>query len=123
MNSQKVVRELGKKYPGKVVFPNNEKNPTEILCEVEPASDHPRYSLAVSVIDKSLPHFHKKTTETYKVVKGKLLLFIDDQPHRLNTGDKFTIEPNHKHWAEGEETWVECYSEPGWTPEDHFLVK
>ena len=122
MDFQKIVRELGKKYPGKVIILNDKKNPTEVLCEVEPANEHPEYSLAISVIDKSIPHFHKKTTEIYKIVKGELLLFVGDQPHRLKTGDKFTIKPNSKHWSEGSETWVECYSEPGWTPEDNILV-
>ena len=77
MNIQKVISELQEKYPGKKIFKNNEDNPTEILCELDPSSDHPEYSNAVAVIDKSAVHYHKKTTETYKVIKGELKLFLN----------------------------------------------
>lgn len=33
------------------------------------------------------------------------------------------VNPGEVHWAEGDETWLECYSEPGWTSGDHVLVK
>ena len=64
MDSKKVIDELKRKYPGKKIIKNGEDNPSEILCEVDPSTNHPEYSLAVAVIDKSLPHSHKKTTET-----------------------------------------------------------
>ncbi len=121
MNKQKIISELKNKYPGKSIYSVPDENPTEILCEVEPSSDHPEYSNAVAIIDKSKPHIHHKTAETYKVIKGKLLLHIGDQSKELNEGDTYTIEPGNIHWAEGNETWVECYSEPGWVFEDHIL--
>ncbi len=121
MNSKKVIEELNKKYPGKKIIKNDNDNPTEILCEVEPSSEHPKHSLAVAIIDKSAPHSHKKSKETYKVTKGKLTLHVDNKKHELNEGDELVIEPGQLHWAEGKETWIECYSEPGWTFEDHLL--
>jgi len=123
MNSQKVIEEFKKKYPGKRIIKNDEKKPTEILCEIDPLADHPEFSLAVSVIDQSIPHLHRKTTERYKVIKGTLRLFINDQEFTLNEGDEMTINLGEIHWAKGNETWIECYSEPGWTIEDHILVK
>jgi len=120
MDVRKVVSQLKKKYTGKKIIKNDPENPTEILCEVEPTTDHPEYSLAISVIDKSKPHVHQKTQETYKVIKGSLDLYIDGQEHQLKEGEQITIQPGQKHWAKGDETWIECYSEPGWTLKDHI---
>lgn len=123
MNSKKIIKELKKKYPGKKIIKNSEKNPTEILCKIEPSVKHPEYSLAVSVLDKSVPHVHKETTERYKVIKGVLKVFKDGKKFILKEGEGLTINPGEIHWAKGEETWFECYSRPGWAPEDHILVK
>ena len=121
MNINKVIKQLSTEYPNKNIIKNSENNPTEILCEVEPTSDHPEYSLAVAVLDKSVPHVHHKTKETYTVIKGKLVLHVDGIKHELSEGEEMNIETGQVHWAEGNETWVECYSEPGWTFEDHIL--
>lgn len=121
MNTQNVVSQLQSMYPGKDIIKNDELNPTEILCEIDPCKDHPKYSNAVAIIDKSKPHLHHKTTETYNVIKGKLILHIGNRSKELNEGDTYTIEPENVHWAEGNETWVECYSVPGWVFEDHIL--
>lgn len=77
----------------------------------------------MAIIDRSFPHVHKKSKETYKVTKGKLVLYVDDKKHELKEGEKLIIEPGKKHWAEGNEAWIECYSEPGWTLKDHILEK
>jgi mannose-6-phosphate isomerase-like protein (cupin superfamily) len=122
MNHTKVINELNSKYPGKAIIKNDENNPTEILCEVEPSLTHPKYSLAVSVIDISVPHQHKKTVETYKVIKGKLTLHVGEKTVTLNEGDSYEIPLKTIHWAEGHETWVECKSHPGWTSEDYIKV-
>ena len=122
MNVTRVIKQLNDKYPGKAIFKNDEENTTEILCEIAPSSDHPEYSNAIAVIDKSVPHIHHKTKETYKVLKGELTLYVEEDVITLNEEDTYVIEPNKVHWAEGNETWVEAYSEPGWTYEDHVLV-
>ncbi len=121
MNSKKVIEELKKKYPEKKIIKNDEENTTEILCEIDPSTNHPEYSLAIAVIDKSAPHTHEKSKETYKVTKGKLALYIDSKKHELSEDEELVINPGQTHWAEGNETWIECYSEPGWTFEDHIL--
>lgn len=121
MDKAKVVSELQQRYPGKSIICLPESNPTEILCEIDPTSIHPDYSVAISVIDKSSEHVHKITTEEYEIVKGVLTLYIDNDKHILNQGDKIIIKPDQKHWAEGKETWIKATSHPGWTPEDHLL--
>ena len=123
MNVKRVISELKQKYPGKKNIKNDEENPTEILCEVEPASEHPEYSLAVAVIDKSEPHYHQISKETYKIIKGKLILVVDGKEIVLNEGASFEIQPGQVHSARGNETWIEAYSEPGWTFEDHLLIE
>ena len=123
MNAKTILEELSAKYPGKTIIKNDEKNPTEILCEIEPSNEHPDYSLAVAVIDKSVPHTHKKSTEIYRVVKGKLKLNVDSETIELTGGEEYTIKPGQIHWAEGDEVWIECISKPGWTLEDHMLAE
>jgi mannose-6-phosphate isomerase-like protein (cupin superfamily) len=113
VKARNVILGLQKKYPGKKIIKDSDNNPTEIVCEVEPTSEHHGHSLAVAVIDKSKPHYHKKTVEEYKVVNGVLNLYVGEKIVTLKKGDKYTIEPNIVHWAEGNETWVECKSKPG----------
>lgn len=117
MEINKVIGELKLKYPGKTVFPTE----TEIICEIDPSSLHPDHSLAISVCDSNLPHYHRATTETYKVIRGVLKLHFGDETVLLHEGESQIINPGIVHWAEGNETWIECYSTPGWTPSDHIL--
>ena len=121
MNHKNVITELEKKYPGKLIIKLPENEPTEILCEIESTADHPEYSMAISVIDKSVPHYHKEVTELYEILKGELSVYIDDVEHKLKEGDKLEIKPGSTHYAVGNETWVKCASTPGWVVSDHIL--
>jgi len=122
MNKSTVIDQLKSKYPKTniVCIPDNQ--PTEILCEVDPTSKHSQFSRAIAVIDKSAPHYHKRITETYTVKEGTLELTVDDKKFNLKPGEKFIIKPGQTHFAVGRQAWVECFSEPGWTPEDHILI-
>jgi len=122
MNIPGVIEELKKKYPGKRILLNNRQNCTEILCEIEPTSAHAGYSEAVSVIDKTDAHKHTATTETYKIVKGVLVLLVDGRKYVLNEGQSYVIQPGQTHEATGTETWVLCSSKPGWKKSDHHIV-
>jgi mannose-6-phosphate isomerase-like protein (cupin superfamily) len=122
MNKQSIMSQLQKKYPGKNIVLNNEEHPTEIICETDPASGHPDNSIAVAVIDQSIPHYHIKATETYKVLKGDLTVQKGDESVQLKQGDELTIEPGIIHSAIGNAAWVEVRSEPGWAVEDHIEV-
>lgn len=117
-----VLNQLKLRYPGKSIIKNNRVKPTEILCEIDPTKGHPEYSLAVAVIDKSTPHYHKKLKEAYKVIRGNLILHVDNKAIRLKQGEKHTILPYQIHWAEGNETWIKCHSWPGWVIEDHIFI-
>jgi mannose-6-phosphate isomerase-like protein (cupin superfamily) len=122
MNTTQVIAQLQAQYPGKAIFKNNEPNPTEIICEIEPSSDHPDYSVAIAVIDQSIPHYHQHTEETYEVIRGELTLHLDDQTFMLYPGGTYNIKPGIHHWAEGQEVWIKTTARPGWTPKDHILI-
>lgn len=122
MNTQKIIQELQEKYPGKEIVLDSEDNPTEIICEIEPTSEHPERSTAMAIVGKSKSHYHKKTTEIYEAVKGELIIYKDGKKYVLAEGEKITIEPGIVHSAEGDEAWFLTYSEPGWTLEDHIIL-
>lgn len=122
MNAKTIIETLKRQYPGKVIALNDEKKPTEIVCEAEPADRHPAHSVAIAIIDKSIPHKHAVSTETYTVIRGALKLHANDEVIELKRNESYTIEPGVIHWAEGDETWVECLSMPGWTKADHLQV-
>jgi len=114
VNVEKIIEELKQKYPGKKIIKNNEENTTEIICEIEPG-------LAIAVIDRAEPHYHKKTTELYEVIKGEMVVGKDGREYKLKEGEKLEIFPNEVHYVTGNETWIKAYSEPAWTQEDHIL--
>jgi len=119
MNITSVIEELKKKYPGKRILLNNRQNCTEILCEIEPTGQHPSYSEAIAVIDKTDLHVHTVAKETYTVEKGVLRLVVDGRVNVLNQGQSYVIEPGSVHQATGDETWVKVCSKPGWKKGDH----
>lgn len=121
MNHKKVIEILKQKYPGKKIIKNNGKSPTEIICEIDPTEKHKNYSVAIFVIDQSILHYHKLTTEIYEVIKGNLTVIKNGKKYKLKEGDKLTILPNEVHSALGNGTWAKVTSTPGWTVEDHIL--
>lgn len=123
MNITNVIEELKKKYPGKKILLNNRQNCTEILCEVDPTALHSNHSMAISVIDRVIAHFHDTSEETYKIIKGVLSLEIDGKKYVLNEGQSMVIKPGLHHEASGNETWVQVTSKPGWQKNDHHIVK
>lgn len=93
------------------------------MCELEPTASHPEYDRAVEVVISSEPHQHLKMTQYYTVLSGVLRLHIGGKVVLLHPKDMYTVRPGEVHWAESEdECWVEIYSEPGWTKEDHIPV-
>jgi quercetin dioxygenase-like cupin family protein len=122
MDAQTVIKELEEKYPGKRIVCLPESSPSEIICEFDPPEDHPEWSMALAVIDKSQPHFHRKMTEVYSVVRGELKLFVGNEEYTMYEGQSWTILPGQVHWAEGDATWVEVYASPAWCQEDHILA-
>lgn len=123
MNIPNVIHQLQSQYPNKDILQNKDDNGQviEIICEVESTKEHPGWSKAIVVADRSLPHMHKQITETYTVIKGTLNVYIENEEHNLTTGQSITIPPNKIHHVEGNATWFEAHSEPGWYLEDHIV--
>lgn len=120
--SERILKQLKEKYPGKHCFDLDGRG-MHFACEVEPTDDHPVYDRAVEVIISSKPHKHLKMTQYYTSLSGTLELHIEDKVIMLHPGDKYTIYPGNVHWAKSnDECWVEIYSKPGWTKEDHIPV-
>ena len=123
MNVQSIKSQLQKNYSGKkIVVASSVEDTKEIICEIDPAKNHSEYSVCITVFDSITPHFHKKTTETYKVIRGVATIFLNDKKHILQKDESIQINPGVVHSAMGSETWVECSSKPGWVIEDHHLV-
>lgn len=117
MNPSRVCAELAKRYPGKkiTVLATKDDIATEIICELGGG-------LAIAVIDASQPHYHKKTTETYEVLRGDLSVFKNDEETRLHPGETTTIKPGVIHYAIGDETWVAVTAAPEWNIDDHHRI-
>lgn len=121
MNADAIIKELRDSYPGKLIKRLPEDSPSEIICEFDPPGDHPEWSLAVAIIDRSAPHYHRKMTEIYRVLKGELKLHVGEEEYVMYEGQEYVITPNQVHWAEGDSTWIEVYCSPGYDPSDHYL--
>lgn len=121
-HSVRILNQLRKKFPGAKTFDLDGRG-KHFLSEVEPTKNHPEYDRAIEVIISSKPHKHLKMTQYYTILSGILDLHIGKKKITLHPGDKYTILPGNIHWAESEnECWLEIYSTPGWTKEDHIPV-
>ncbi len=122
MTADEVMAYFQQTYPGQKVVALPDDNPTEIICEVDPASEHPNLNVAIAAIKASTPHYHIKSTETYEVLEGELHLHVGNTEISLHKGQSYVIKPHEIHHATGNFTLVKVTSRPGWTLDDHFLV-
>lgn len=122
MDTTAVIAQLREEFPGKTIVCLPEDNPTEIIVELD-RNGVEDCSVAVAVIDRSAPHYHRMLTETYEVQEGVLYLQVEGMLHVLNPGDTFTIHPGQVHWAEGKATRIIVTCTPPWRPDDHILAE
>jgi mannose-6-phosphate isomerase-like protein (cupin superfamily) len=118
MNSieiEKTGEELKNRYPGCRV--KIAEDGREMVAEIA-------IGLAIAVIDRSQAHFHCKTLETYRVIRGTLSVACEGRGYVLREGDSITIQPGqiHSARASGEPAWIEVSSVPDWSAEDHFIL-
>lgn len=119
--SKRILAKLKRDYPGKAAYDTDGRG-QHFVCEVEPTQDHPEYDKAIVVIFKTKAHKHNKIVQRYTILSGNLTVHLDDKTITLKPGDTYTIQPGIVHWAESDECWLEEYSTPGWTKDDHILV-
>ena len=112
---EQISEELLRNYPGAKIIVAPDR--AEIVAEVAPKR-------AVAVIERSPPHFHRRTTEVYNVLRGTLYVACGGEGYLLGTGDSVTIQPGKIHYARGASSpcWVEVLSEPAWTVEDYLVL-
>jgi mannose-6-phosphate isomerase-like protein (cupin superfamily) len=123
MNITKSRDYFEQNHPDKTVIELPLNSPTEIVCEVEPTTEHSEYSIAEAAIKQSEPHHHEKSLEEYKIISGALRLIIDGKEITLKEGDIYFVKPLQVHYAIGNFTLAQVTSRPDWTPEDHILDK
>ena len=125
MNVKAVKRELQQSYPGVNIKQRTDAEGavTEIVGEIDRKLINSKRDVAVVITDRSPEHYHDVITEEYEVFKGSLRVFLNGDPVELSEGESVVIEPGTHHYAEGDETWFYCYSEPDWTSEDFHMVE
>lgn len=120
MNPKDMTQKLRKLYPNSKIIENKIDNITkEIVCELG-ISNETNTSTAIVIIEESNPHYHKKTTETYKILEGELRLFVGFDKYILKRGEEIEIKPGQIHYAQGDATWVEVISTPAWDIDDYL---
>jgi mannose-6-phosphate isomerase-like protein (cupin superfamily) len=79
---------------------------------------------AIAIIERSEPHFHSEITETYRVLRGTLLVARAGEGFVLQVGDSITIIPSQIHHAKaiGHPAWIEVLCDPAWRADDHFVL-
>ncbi len=111
----RICEELLREYPGAriKVAPGG----AEIIAELDPRR-------AVAVIERTAPHFHRRTTESYRALRGTLYVVCGGQGHVLAPGESLRIDPPLLHSARAADgvAWIEVLSDPMWTADDHLVV-
>ena len=112
---ERIRVELVDAYPGCSVKVAEDRR--EMVAEVSGG-------FAVAVIERSLPHFHLKMREVYRVLRGTLYIACAGQGRVLHEGETITIKPGQIHFARAasEPAWIEVESVPPWSAEDHFIL-
>lgn len=84
------------------------------------------YSVAHAVVPaggRTLDHY-LDVTEVYYVIQGSGVMYLDGQPHRVQTGSIFYIPAGCRQWLDNdsdEPFAFICIVEPAWTPDvDHL---
>jgi len=124
MTLQEVLNYFETNYPGSNVVKVPENNPLELLCEIDPSSKHPQYSVAVAAISLSRPHYHNLSVEEYEVISGALMVDVGGVVKTLYEHEKISIPIRKVHSATSIEGYalVKVTSQPGWTLQDHIEV-
>jgi len=85
------------------------------------ASAHSVAEISIRPGGSSASHRHRRSEETYYILRGEGRLVIDGQSHALRAGDACLIEPGERHRIVNEtedELVFLAVSAPPWTPDD-----
>jgi len=76
-------------YKKKIILDENDLNCKGTLFQI--IKINPRTEIK--------PHFHKKMTEVFFILKGNAIIFIERKNYRLKPGDTLVCHPNEIHGA------------------------
>jgi len=79
-------------YKKKIMLGENDLNCKGTLLQVVKIKPH----------TKIKPHFHKKMTEVFFILKGKAIIFIESRNYKLKPGDTLVCYPNEVHGAKND---------------------
>lgn len=101
--------------------------PEETIYEIVSGEDNQKFGLAVADIIRSRPHFHRNTAESYTLLSGCLVVYIDGRTFLLEQPNSvLKIPVGTVHWAESLDrnspARISVATVPAWTPEDHILI-
>jgi len=109
------------------LYRNRKSFPAETVYELTTARDGLPFGIAIADIERSQPHVHRVTTETYTVVQGSIELALDDERIALRVGDVALIRPGVVHSArsigEGHAARITVTTIPEFSPDDYFPVE
>jgi mannose-6-phosphate isomerase-like protein (cupin superfamily) len=122
-----IVEDMRVRYGVKEVIRIPHDDPQEIVGPTTLRTDL-NHSTAVAYIRKSVPHFHKHTTEIYEVLDGVLCVYIEGKSYVLFAHNQLVIAPGQVHHAEvlkgsRPDDWcvVKVLASPPWSPQDHHI--
>jgi mannose-6-phosphate isomerase-like protein (cupin superfamily) len=87
-----------------------------------------RYSIAYATVEpggRSLKHLLQQS-EVYYVIRGQGTMYLDGQPHAVQTGSCFYIPPHCEQWLQndGDELFeFICIVDPPWTAEEEEILE
>jgi mannose-6-phosphate isomerase-like protein (cupin superfamily) len=123
-----IVADLSKRWGAKKAICIPRDDPQEIVGPTSLRTDL-NHSTAIAYIRKSLPHFHKQTTEIYQLMEGSLCVYVDGKRYTLFGHEELVIAPGKVHHAElirgsrlDEWCIVKVLASPPWSAEDHHLA-
>jgi mannose-6-phosphate isomerase-like protein (cupin superfamily) len=120
MDAAAIVERLVREFPQGTVKMIPPQDPLEIVLELPGTPEEGR---AIAVIDRSVPHVHRRTTERYDIQEGTLQLHLDGTLLTIGPGESVTILPGQVHWAVGQATRLLVTSWPPWTRDDHIICE
>lgn len=89
-------------------FNDSERPFKEAGCGPKYLGDGPGYEWGILVLKPGQGsrlygrHFHKVVSETFYVLEGDILMWVDGKEIRAVKGDVITVQPGEKHWLDND---------------------
>lgn len=113
-------------YPALIKNQGGERIQEVLGVQAGSVHSHSVAEITIPPGSTAMPHFHKKTEETYLILSGTATIQIQDEQLDITTGEAVLIEPGEVHQImnNGEENLVFiAVCVPAWQPGDSFEVK